>query len=102
VVRVRVVPTGAPDPIIAVDVVRLHPPNAWHTDQIDEEDRMSADYRLTRLGPSKTRVGLLITERWVVRQHPTRAEMARRATATWNRFARQIEERFRRGLPAKG
>ena len=94
--------TDGADPLIAVDLVRLSPPLAWHTDQIDEEDRMAIDYRLTSLGPTKTRIDLLVTERWLVPKHLTRAETRQRVSQTWTRLARLIEERYRKGLPAKG
>jgi len=102
VVRVRLAPNGSHDPDIAVDVVRLHPPADWHTDQIDETDRMALDYHLVRLGPRKTRLELYVTERWVTRDFPTPRELRRRVSATWGRLATAIEERYRARAPARG
>lgn len=102
VVRIRVVPDPARDPDIAVDVVRLSPPDAWHTDQIDAADLMAIDYRLERLGAKRTRIKLLVTERWLFAKHPTRAELTQRVQATWNRLALLIEARYRSGRPARG
>jgi hypothetical protein len=102
VVRVRIGPRGSPDPDIAVDVVRLDPPADWHTDQIDETDRMALDYHLVRVGPRTTRLELFVTERWVTREYPTRAELRRRVSATWERLATSLEERYRSGAPARG
>jgi hypothetical protein len=102
VIRVRLNPHGPHDPDIAVDVVRLDPPADWHTDQIDEADRMAIDYHLVRLGPRKTRLELLVTERWVTRDFPTRSELRRRVSATWERLSTAIEERYRSGTPALG
>jgi hypothetical protein len=102
VVRVRVRPNVSKDPDIAVDLVRLDPPADWHTDQIDEADRMAIDYHLVRLGPTKTRLELLVTERWVIRKFPTRSELRRSVSATWERFSNAIEERYRSGAPARG
>jgi hypothetical protein len=102
VLRIRLTPTGGGDPSIAVDLIRLSPPRAWHTDQIDEEDRETVDYRLTSLGPTKTRIDLLVTERWLVPKHLSRAETLQRVSGAWERYAGLIEDRFRRGLPAKG
>jgi len=102
-VRIRLAPRPtSPDPLVAVDLVRLQPPNAWHTDQIDEEDRESVDYRLTSLGPSRTRIELLITERWVVPDHQSAAGVRERANAAWDRYKAFIEDRYRGGRPAKG
>ena len=100
--RVRVTPTDEPDPAVAVDVIRLNPPNAWHTDQIDEDDRESVDYRLTALGRARTRIDLLVTERWLTPRYPTRPELIRRVQGAWERYAPQIEARYRSGRPAKG
>jgi hypothetical protein len=102
VVRVRLHPTGSKDPDIAVDVVRLNPPSDWHTDQIDETDRMALDYHLVRLGPKTTRLDMLVTERWVTREFPTRKELQQQVSATWDLFAGALEERYRSGAPARG
>jgi len=102
VVRIRLGPSGSHDPLIAVDVVRLDPPADWHTDQIDERDRMALDYHLVRLGPRKTRLELYVTERWVTPDFPTRRELRRRVSETWDRFSAALEERYRSGAPARG
>jgi hypothetical protein len=102
VVRVRSTPVGRKDPAISVDLVRLSPPRFWHTDQIDEGDRMSLDYRLTRLGPRTTRIDLLCTEHWIVPQHPSHAKMIQQIGATWDRLIGHLEKRYRSGLPARG
>jgi hypothetical protein len=102
VIRVRLGPKRSVDPEIAVDVVRLDPPSDWHTDQIDETDRMAIDYHLVRLGPKTTRLQMFITERWVTRDFPTPKELRQRVSATWDRFSIAIEERYRSGAPARG
>jgi hypothetical protein len=102
VLRIRTTGRGADEPAVAVDVVRLSPPAAWHTDQIDEEDLESVDYSLTALGPRRTRIDLRVTERWLVPDHPSRAEVAERVRSGWLRYAQFIEEDYRRGRPARG
>jgi hypothetical protein len=102
VIRVRLASRGSVDPDIAVDVVRLDPPADWHTDQIDETDRMAIDYHLVKLGPRSTRLELLVTERWVTREFPARPELRRRVSATWDHLSDAIEERYRSGAPARG
>ena len=101
VVRVRLAPNGTHDPYIAVDVVRLDPPADWHTDQIDERDRMALDYHLVRLAPKKTRLELYVTERWVTRDYPTPRELRQQVSRTWDRFVAALEERYRLGAPAR-
>jgi len=100
--RIRVTDAGRRDPRVAVDLLRLQPPRSWHTDQIDEEDRESVDYRLTSLSPTRTRLDLLITERWMIPSPPSRADVRRRARGAWDRYALALEERYRAGRPARG
>jgi len=100
--RIRVTPTPAADPFVAVDLVRLRPSDSWHTGQIDEEDLEAVDYQLTSLGPAKTRLDLRVTERWVIADHLSREEALRMISAAWDRYALRIEARFRRGRPAQG
>lgn len=100
--RIRLTPNGSEDPDVAVDVLRLEPPRAWHTDQVDEDDRETVDYRLTRLGPHRTRLDLLVTERYVVPHPPTSAETRGRLLAVWARYGAEIEARYRNGRPALG
>ena len=102
VIRIRLGPNGSPDPDIAMDLVRLDPPADWHTDQIDEADRMAMDYHLVKLGPRSTRLELFVTERWVTRDFPTRTQLRQRVSATWDRLSAAIEQRYRSGAPAKG
>jgi hypothetical protein len=102
VLRIRITGQGRSDPAIAVDVVRLDPPRSWRTDQIDESDWMSLDYRLAPIGPRRTRLTLHVTERWLTRDHPTSAELRARVSAVWDRYAAAIEADFRAGRPARG
>jgi hypothetical protein len=100
--RIRVTPTTAKEPDVAVDSIRLCPPDAWHTDQIDERDLEAVDYQLTALGPARTRIDLLVTERWLTPVHLSRAETRRRVRAAWDRCASHIEARYQSGRPARG
>ena len=100
-VRVRVASNGAKNPAMAVELVRLSPPNAWHKDTIDEEDLDAIDYKLTALSPNKTRVSLVIVERWIVPKFPKKADWLRSASKYWDDLVLAIEERYRSGQPAK-
>ncbi len=101
-VRVKVASKGARNPAMNVEVVRLRPPNAWHKDTIGEEDLDSMDYRLTALGPNRTRISLLMVERWMVPKFPTKADWLRSSNEYWDELVRAIEKRYRSGKPAKG
>jgi hypothetical protein len=102
VLRIRVHRGRGRDPAIAVELVRLNPPHSWHLDQIDETDRQSLDYRVTAIGRARTRLHLLVTERWVTPDHPTKEELRARVAATWARFAAALEVDYRAGRPARG
>jgi hypothetical protein len=101
-VRVRSSPQKAKPLRVAVELVRLRPPNAWHLDQIDEADLNSVDYKLTRLGPKKTRLTLDLVERWMVPNFPPKAEWVHGTNVYWDGLVGALEERYRRGLPARG
>ena len=102
VVRVRYSDPRNKQLAVAVELVRLRPPNAWHLDQIDESDFNSVDYKLTRLGPKKTRLSITLVERWMVPTYPARSEWVRKASTFWGGLAAVMEARFREGLPARG
>ena len=102
VVRVQTSATRANDPVVAVELIRLSPPNEWHVDGIGENDVGAVDYKLTKLGPEKTRVALVIVERWMVPRYPKKDEWLPRSSEYWDHLALVIEKRYHRGLPAKG
>ena len=101
-VRIRVSRGAGRDPAIAVDLVRLNPPHSWHLDQIDETDRESLDYRVSAVGRARTRLQLLVTERWVTPEFPTRESLRAQVARTWARFAAALEADYRAGRPARG
>lgn len=101
VLRLRLNRGRGRDPAIAVDLVRLHPPHSWHLDQIDETDLQSLDYRVAAIGRGRTRLHLLVTERWLTPDHPTEEELRAQVAATWSLFAAALEADFRAGRPAK-
>jgi hypothetical protein len=102
VLRVRFSGGTTRSPGIAVEIVRLKPPAAWHVDQIDETDLAAVDYRLHRLGPKTTRVELDIVERWMTPKFPARAEYTASTSAYWDRLVSSLETRYRQGRPARG
>lgn len=102
IVRVRTSNPKAPHKAVAVELVRLTPPDRWHVDQIDESDLESVDYQLEKVGPRTTRIRLLIVERWTVRNHPAKAVWVRQASEFWDRLVRNLELRYRSGRSARG
>jgi hypothetical protein len=108
VVRVRVARGSGRDPAmfdhrrLAVDVVRLNPPNSWHLDQIDETDQQSLDYRVSAVGGGRTRLQLVSTERWLTADFPSREALREQIAKTWAKFAAALEADYRAGRPARG
>lgn len=102
VVRVRTSPSKVKPLSVAVELVRLHPPNGWHVDQIDEADLESVDYKLTKLGPKKTRITLTLVERWMVPKFPQKADWVQGTSLFWDSLVAALEESYRSGLPARG
>ena len=101
-VRIRLTDHGGEDPDVAVDLIRLEPPHRWHTDQIDEQELETVDYRVTAIGREKTRLEVQVTDRWMTPHFLARTETAQRVNSAWNRYIGRIESRYRSGLPAKG
>ncbi len=101
-VRIGVVGNGAKDPRMVVELVRLGPPNAWHKNQIGGPDIDDIDYKLTALSPKRTRISIVIVERWMVPTFPKKTDWVRGSSRYWDELVRAIEARYQSGRPAKG
>ena len=102
VVRIRTAGPKSGFRRVAVDVVRFSPPNRWHLDQVDEGDLETVDYKVSSLGPHRSRVIVDIVERWMIPDHPSMAEVRLGADTVWSRFVAALELDYRNGIPAKG
>ncbi len=77
--------------------VALLPPDRWTASSVGSHRRAELDYRLTRLGPERTRLDLRWT-RWPSRLAPARVARRsyERATAlAWKHFAAAAEKDYR-------
>jgi len=102
VLRIRLTDRAGADPDVAVDLVRLSPPDRWHTDQIDEDELETVDYRVTAISPRASRLEVRVTDRWMTPDFLSQAETARRVGGAWDRYVKLIESRYRKGRPARG
>jgi hypothetical protein len=102
ILRIRLTDRDAADPDVAVDLIRLEPPDRWHTDQIDEQELETVDYRVTAVRRETSRLEVRVTDRWVTPRFLSPRETARRVRGAWERYVGIIESRYRQGLPAKG
>ncbi|MCI4352589.1 MAG: hypothetical protein L3K14_04295 [Thermoplasmata archaeon] len=101
-VRIRTAKSAGKTPVIAIELVRLMPPDRWHVDQVDETDLAAVDYELTKLGPNKTRIELRITERWMTPRFPSRSDYLRTTSDYWDKLVGALETRHAQGRPPRG
>ena len=79
-------------------VVRLHPPNRWHSDTIGSHRAFSLEYRLSKLPGNRTRLVLTARRRpyGVGGKNPPKASWERMIGISWKRFARSLERDYRK------
>jgi hypothetical protein len=80
----------------AVNVVTLHPPNAWHLDFIGDDDDETGEYVLKRLGPRKTRLDMKFEEHYKMRGAPSKAQDAKSTHDVWDKYAAALEKDYAR------
>lgn len=102
VVRIRIHQDESRDTHVAVDMIRVSPPDRWHVDQIDEDDFNTGDFKLTAVTPRKTRIEVAILERWMTPTHPSRSELRDRLDVYWDRIIEGLESDYREGRTATG
>jgi hypothetical protein len=100
--RIRIRRGPGRDPSFAVDVIRFNPPRSWHTDQIDETDRNSMDYRVSSVGRARTRLHLVDTVHWITPDFMTREALRALVVKGWAQYAAALEADYRAGRPARG
>lgn len=80
----------------AVDVVTLHPPNAWHLDFIGDEDDLTGDYTLTSLGARKTRLDMTFKVHYKVRNAPSKAQDVKGLHEVWDKYVAALQKDYAR------
>jgi hypothetical protein len=80
----------------AVNIVTLHPPRAWNLDSRGDEDDEVGEYRLSRLGPRKTKLDMTFVERWKVRDYQPRDEYLKHVHNIWDKYAAALERDYKR------
>jgi hypothetical protein len=83
-------------PKTAVNVVTLHPPKWWHLDFVGDEDEETGDYRLTKLGPRRTRLDMNFTEHYKIRAAPTKAQDLKHTHEVWDKYVAALEKDYTR------
>ena len=79
-----------------INVVTLHPPDAWHLDFVGDEDDETGDYTLTSLGARKTRLDMKFTERYKMKDAPSKAQDAKNVHEVWGKYVPALERDYAR------
>ena len=80
----------------AVRIVTLHPPNVWHLDLVGQENDEIGDYRLTSLGPKKTRLDITFTVKYKIANAPTKEKDAKETSEVWDKYVVALERDYSR------
>jgi len=78
----------------AVNIVSLRPPSAWHLDYLGDEDDETGDYRLKRLGPKRTRLDMVFTEKYKIHNAPTKAQDLKHTNEVWDKCVAALEKDY--------
>lgn len=78
-------------------VVRLYPPNRWHSESTGSHRQYSLEYRLSRRADGNTEFLLTARRRpyGIGGKNPPRAGWERDVTRAWRRFGRALEREYR-------
>ena len=82
--------------VSTVRIVTLHPPNSWQLDKVGEEADEIGDYRLTRLGPRKTRLDMTFKAKYKIANAPTSEEDTKQTNRVWDRYTAALEKDYAR------
>lgn len=86
-------------PKLAVRVVTLHPRTySWHLDYFAEEDLEVGEYKLTELGRQKTRLNMVLKNRWKKGKSPSQRQFERSAKHAWDSYTPELEKDYRKDV----
>jgi hypothetical protein len=79
-------------------VVRLSPPDRWHSDSVGSHRAVSLDYELSSLPGNRTRMIMKARRRpyGIGGKNPTRVAWEREARKGWEHLARALERDYRK------
>jgi hypothetical protein len=85
-------------------VVRLMPPNRWHSDSVGSHRAVSLDYRLSRLPGDRTELILRARRRpyGVGGKNPPKSGWEGPVAQSWKNFGRSIERDYRKVAARRG
>ncbi|MGA8663511.1 MAG: hypothetical protein WB809_00350 [Thermoplasmata archaeon] len=82
-------------------VVRLSPPNHWHSDTVGSHREYSLDYRLARLPGNRTRLTLKARRRpyGIGGKNPAKGPWEVSVAKSWRNFRRVLERDYQKARP---
>ena len=80
--------------MVAVKMVMLRPPKAWYLDQIGQVEDVVGIYTLTRLGPEKTKLNMRFTEKYKLRDAPSKEQDRNDVAQMWNKYVAALEKDY--------
>lgn len=80
--------------MIGVKMVRLRPPNAWHLDQVGEDEDVIGIYKLTRVESERTRLDMRLTEKYKIGATPTKEEDRKITDQMWDKYVAALEKDY--------
>lgn len=81
---------------LGVNIVTLKPPNAWHLDFVGEEEDEIGHYKLAKLGSRRTRLDMKFTEKYKIKNAPTKEQDTRHVNEIWNKYVPALESDYAR------
>jgi len=89
-------------PKLAVRIVTLHPSTrSWHLDYYGEESLETGEYKLTRLGKTKTRFKVVLKNRWKKGKGPSSKHFQKEGDFVWTKYVEALEKDYNSGKSAK-
>ncbi|HTP54922.1 MAG TPA: hypothetical protein VML94_08220 [Thermoplasmata archaeon] len=84
-------------------IIRLMPPNRWHSDSIGSHRAYLLDYRLTRLGADRTQLTLTARRSpyGIGGRNPPKGQWERSVKKSWKSFGRFLERDYRKARPKR-
>lgn len=85
-------------------LVRLFPPNRWHSDSVGSHRAISLDYRLTELPGNRTQLILKARRRpyGLGGKNPPKSKWERSVAKSWKKFGRILERDYQKTRSRRG
>jgi hypothetical protein len=79
---------------IGVNIVKLTSPKAWYLEYVGEEEDETGRYKLTSVGPRKTRLQMSFTEKYKINNAPTKEEDRKHVDELWDKYVARLEMEY--------